>query len=57
MAMSKEKVWDYYCNECGWIGDDEELKVLMIPNENNRQDKTLYETKVCPECKENNLSK
>ena len=55
--MSEEKVWDYYCNECGWIGDDEELKVVMIPNEYNHQDKTLYETKVCPECKENNLSK
>lgn len=49
--------YELYCEECGWIGDDDELKTAMIDNENNPQDKTLYETKVCPECGKNNFSK
>ena len=49
--------YDLYCEECGWIGNEDELKTAMLENENNPQDKTLYEVKVCPECKKNNLSK
>jgi hypothetical protein len=42
--------YDLFCNDCGWIGDRDELKTNVVPNEHNRQDKTLYEKKVCPEC-------
>jgi hypothetical protein len=49
--------YDLYCEECGWIGNEDELKTAMLENENNPQDKTLCEVKVCPECKKNNLSK
>jgi hypothetical protein len=52
-----EQEWDLYCDECGWIGNEDELKTAMLDNENNPQDKTLYESKVCPECRKNNLSK
>jgi hypothetical protein len=53
----QDEQWDLYCNECGWIGNEDELKTAMLENENNTQDKTLYETKVCPECRKNNYSK
>jgi hypothetical protein len=49
--------YDLYCEECGWIGNEDELKTVMSGNENNPQDKTLYESKVCPECEKNNFSK
>jgi hypothetical protein len=49
--------YDLYCEECGWIGNEDELKTVMLENENNPQDKTLYESKVCPECEKNNFSK
>ena len=52
-----EQEWELYCEECGWIGNEDELKTAMLDNEHNPQDKTLYESKVCPECGENNFSK
>jgi hypothetical protein len=56
-ALLKLQEWDLYCEECGWIGNEDELKTAMLENEFNRQDKTLYESKVCPECRKNNFSK
>jgi hypothetical protein len=48
--------YDLYCNDCGWIGNEDELKTAMVPNEHNKQDKTLYEKNVCPECGNENFS-
>jgi len=48
--------YEIYCEECGWIGNNDELVTAMVDNEINPQDKTLYETKVCPECGEDNFS-
>jgi hypothetical protein len=48
--------YDLLCNDCGWIGDKDELKTAMVPNEYNKQDKTLYEKKVCPECGKEDFS-
>jgi Zn finger protein HypA/HybF involved in hydrogenase expression len=47
--------YDLYCENCGWIGDKDELKSAMVDNEHNPQDHTLYETKVCPECGKDNF--
>ena len=43
-----DKAPEYVCGECGWEGD--ELKTIMVRNEYNKRDKTLYELHVCPEC-------
>lgn len=55
--VDDEQEWELYCEECGWIGNEDELKTAMLENEHNHQDHTLYETKVCPECRKNNFSK
>ena len=56
-VVDDEQEWELYCEECGWIGNEDELKTAMLENEHNPQDHTLYETKVCPECRKNNFSK
>lgn len=56
-VVDDEQEWELYCEECGWIGNEDELKTAMLENEHNHQDHTLYETKVCPECRKNNFSK
>lgn len=57
MGKKIEQEWELYCEECGWIGNEDELKTAMVPNEYNPQDKTLYEKQVCPECRKDNLSR
>jgi|SaaInl85LU_5_DNA_1037374.scaffolds.fasta_scaffold15574_5 rubredoxin len=41
----------YECNTCNWSGTEEELVSIMESNRHNEQDHTLYEVRVCPECK------
>lgn len=48
--------YDLYCENCGWIGGKDELKSVMVDNEHNPQDHTLYEKKVCPECDKDNFA-
>lgn len=47
---SDEDGTQYVCLECGWHGTN--ARTEMIDNPNNSDDKTLYETKVCPDCGE-----
>ena len=41
------------CTFCYWVGEEDELLTQMVDNEHNPQDHTLYEEKVCPQCKTN----
>jgi hypothetical protein len=41
------------CTFCYWVGEEEELLTQMVDNKYNPQDHTLYEEKVCPQCKTN----
>jgi hypothetical protein len=41
------------CTNCHWIGNHDNLVVVMVDNQFNREDHTLYEEKVCPLCKTN----
>lgn len=43
-----DKAPEYVCGECGWEGD--EINVKMERNPNNNRDKTLYENHYCPDC-------
>jgi len=47
----------YYCQDCLWEGNKNELKVVMKDNEINLDDKTLYEVDVCPICESENYIK
>lgn len=38
------------CNNCMWVGMEEDLKLLSEENEYNPEDKTLYWFKGCPDC-------
>jgi rubredoxin len=44
---------NYVCHHCMWEGTQEELKVSMDSNPFNRQDHSLYENLVCPDCNTN----
>lgn len=41
------------CNYCHWVGEEQDLLTQMVGNQINPQDHTLYEEKVCPQCKTN----
>lgn len=41
------------CTYCYWAGEENELVTQMVDNPFNPQDHTLYEEKVCPQCKTN----
>ena len=47
----------YSCEDCGEHFNDEEIKVVMLPNKSNSQDKQLQETEVCPFCESENFTK
>ncbi len=44
---------NYICENCSW--EDNELKTIMVPNESNPKDKTLYEKQVCPDCESDQI--
>lgn len=41
------------CTFCYWVGEEDDLLTQMVDNQINPQDHTLYEEKVCPQCKTN----
>lgn len=51
LVMNSEKLIE--CTNCHWVGHDDDLVVVMVDNQFNREDHTLYEEKVCPLCKTN----
>ena len=43
----------YQCSNCGWEGDEEDLKILMVEGIG----KTLNETPGCPDCMKDDIEK
>ena len=42
--------YEVKCNNCDWEGYEEDLSLLNESNPNNKEDKSLYFFKACPNC-------
>ena len=45
---------EYQCLDCGWTGDEMELKTFMYEDETG---KGIHEDVGCPDCRSRNLKK
>jgi len=43
--------YEVKCNNCDWEGYEEDLSLLNESNPNDKEDKSLYFFKACPNCK------
>lgn len=48
--IKNKKMNNLCCENCGWTGEEDELRTAMVDNKNNHQDHSLWEIKICPEC-------